>query len=177
MHGGTSSQAVFAGRSLRRLCSPARLLYHLLSTGTLGVAPGAYGPLSWPVFAMAMLVAGSALLCVLSASKMLVGKVEHTRGEPRAEMADARVVIAAALIALYGVGFVYVGYLFSTVVFIAAWLVFTRYRRPVLVGVISVLGAVLPLYLLIKVVYMPLPRGVGVLEHVTIRLYQWLGLF
>jgi hypothetical protein len=83
----------------------------------------------------------------------------------------------AILIALYAAGCVYVGYLFSTFVFLVAWLVMTGYRRPVMIGLVSVLGAILPLYLLIKVAYMPLPRGVGVVERATIHVYQWLHLF
>jgi hypothetical protein len=84
---------------------------------------------------------------------------------------------ATALIALYGVAFVYAGFLFGTIAFLAAWLAFARYRKPFKLALISVLGAILPLYLLIKVAYMPLPRGVGVLEDATVQLYHWLRLF
>jgi hypothetical protein len=178
-----------SGRSWRRvassgLCGPAAslavfalLLYDLLETKTVGVGRGAYGPLSWPKFALTVLVAGAVLLCLLKARELLARKGAHAPAGPREEMADGRVALVAILIALYAAGFVYVGYLFSTFVFLTAWLAMTGYRRPAMSGLVGVLGAVLPLYLLIKVAYMPLPRGVGVIEQATIHIYQWLHLF
>lgn len=166
------------------LCGPVAstivfslLLVDLLKTKTVGVAPRAYGPLSWPLFALTVLVAGSALLCVLKARDLLVRKGASAPSEQRVDMADGRVAIVAVLIALYTAGFVYVGYLFSTVAFLVVWLVLMNYRRPVMVAIISLLGGVLPLYLLIKVAYMPLPRGAGVIEQATLHIYQWLHLF
>ena len=177
------------GRGWRRivssgLCGPVAatlvsvlLLHHVFATESLGVQPGAYGPQSWPLFTLILLVAGTGLLCAFRARDLVILKDEPARPERQPAPGASRVMGATLLIALYGAGFVYAGFLFSTIAFLAAWLVFARYRRPVPVALISVLGTVLPLYLLIKVAYMPLPRGTGVLEQTTIQIYQWLRLF
>ena len=166
------------------LCGPVAvtlvsllLLVHVVTTKSLGVQAGAYGPQSWPLFALVLLVAGLVLLCALRARALASSKAGELSAEQPALPGASRVLGATALIALYGAGFVYAGFLFSTIVFLAAWLVFSRYRKPLALALISVLGTVLPLYLLIKVAYMPLPRGMGVLEEATVQLYHWLRLF
>lgn len=177
------------GRQWRRivssgLCGPVAatlvsvlLLLHVFTTSSLGVQAGAYGPQSWPLFSLILLVAGMALLCAFRARDFFSRRAgPHSSAEPTLPGA-ARVMGATGLIALYGAGFVYAGFLFSTIAFLAAWLIFTRYRRPLGLVLISVLGTILPLYLLIKVAYMPLPRGVGVFEEATVQLYHWLRLF
>lgn len=177
------------GRQWRRmaatgLCGPIAvalvsvlLLWDVAVTRSLGVPEGAYGPQSWPLFTLVLLVAGIALLCALRARALI------SRGSAQCEVPASqdpgarRVLIATVLIALYGAGFAYAGFLLSTIAFMFIWLVFVRYRQPVPLVLISVLGTVLPLYLLVKVAYMPLPRGVGVFELATIQMYQWLRLF
>lgn len=154
------------------------LLVRVSSTESLGVQADAYGPQSWPLFTLVLLVLGMALLCAFRVRDLLRGTTGPSSSpEPPPLPGASRVIGATALIALYGAGFVYAGFLFSTIAFLALWLVYMRYRRPLGVALISVLGAVLPLYLLIKVAYMPLPRGVGVLEEATVQLYHWLRLF
>ena len=153
------------------------LLLHVFTTRSLGVQAGAYGPQSWPLFALILLVAGLALLCALRTRDFLSGGARARSPEEPPLPGASRVMGATALIALYGVAFVYAGFLFGTIAFLAAWLLFARYRKPLRLALISVLGTILPLYLLIKVAYMPLPRGVGALEDATVQLYHWLRLF
>lgn len=153
------------------------LLYNVNGTRTMGVSEGAYGPLSWPLFVLVVLTAGMILLCGIRMRELLANGFAPQQSEQRTEEGGFRVLVAAALIALYGLGFAYLGFLLSTVVFLALWLLFARYRKPVRVALISLLGTILPLYLLIKVAYTPLPRGVGSFEQITLQLYQWLRLF
>ncbi len=177
------------GRHWRRivssgLCGPVAgtlvsllLLYHVSTAQAVGVPPGAYGPLSWPLFALILLAAGMGLLCAFRARELLRRGSAPFDADRQPAPGTARVVLAIGLIALYGAAFVYAGFLFATLAFLAAWLAFTHYRRPLALTLVSVLGTLAPLYLLTKVVHMPLPRGVGVLELATIQLYQWLRLF
>ncbi|MGE0873464.1 MAG: tripartite tricarboxylate transporter TctB family protein [Burkholderiales bacterium] len=154
------------------------LLWHVAAARSVGVPDGAYGPRSWPLFALVLLVCGMALHCALRTRAFIARRSSAQRDSPVDQDSSARrVLIATALIALYGAGFAFAGFLLSTIAFMFAWLVFARYRRPVPLVLISVLGTILPLYLLVKVAFMPLPRGVGVLEEATIQIYQWLHLF
>lgn len=166
------------------LCGPfvatlvsGMLLLHVLGTPALGVPQGAYGPQFWPELALILLVAGMVVLCAYRAHACLVGRVRAESKNDEPATRGARVAFAITLIALYGAAFAVAGYVFATMAFLAVWLVFAHYRRPLRVVLVSVLGTMLPLYLLIKVAYMPLPRGTGVIEQATLQLYQWLRLF
>jgi hypothetical protein len=166
------------------LCGPVAvtlvsllLLLHVFTTATIGVQAGAYGPQSWPQFALILLVVGLGLHCAIRARNYTSGRAVPRNAEQPTLPGATRVTGATALIAVYGAGFVYAGFLFSTIAFLAAWLTYTRYRKLLPTVLISVLGTILPLYLLIKVAYMPLPRGVGLLEDATVQLYHWLRLF
>lgn len=176
-------------RRLRRfaatgLCGPFAValvsvlaLWHVATAQTLGVPEGAYGPQSWPLFALVLLVAGMALLCTLRTCAFVARKSSQHDAPAAADPGAKRVLLAISLIALYGAGFAFAGFLLSTIVFMLLWLVFARYRHPLSLVLISVLGTILPLYLLVKVAYMPLPRGTGVFEQATIQIYHWLRLF
>jgi hypothetical protein len=61
--------------------------------------------------------------------------------------------------------------------FIAGFMVLAGATSPLLVAANTVLGAVGLLYLFVKVVYLPLPKGAGALESATVALYRALGIF
>ena len=50
-------------------------------------------------------------------------------------------------------------------------------RRPLPLLVTALLGTVALLYVFVKVVYLPLPKGAGVMEDFTIFLYRLLWIF
>jgi len=175
-------------RALRSgLCGPTiallgslLLLHHLLTSDLYkfsGVHAG-YGPLSWPEFSLAMLIISIGLLCGARSWACIrrSGLEGSTPGETAA-CDNVKVTIGGWFILLYGLGFIFIGFLFSSVLFLAAWMIYGGMRNPFKIASLSLLGVIAPLYLLVKLAYMPLPRGVGIFETATIHVYQWLGVF
>ena len=89
----------------------------------------------------------------------------------------ARSIGAIALLVAYGIAIPFVGIAWATPVFIAGWLLLGGVRKPVSVGLISVLGTIGVLYFFVKLSQMPLERGKGVFEQATVALYRVLGIY
>lgn len=183
-----SAMPAFASKVLKSgLCGPTLaligslwLLHHLLTSDLYsfaGVRSG-YGPLSWPEFSLVMLIGSIGLLCAARGWACMTGRNRTGSESGEGSSCDnVKVTIGGWFILLYGLAFVFIGFLFSSIVFLAAWMFYGGMRNPLKVAALSVLGVIAPLYLLVKLAYMPLPRGVGVFETATIQVYQWLGVF
>jgi len=88
------------------------------------------------------------------------------------------VVAASVLFFCYLFLFDAVGFLFSTLMFYIAFLLYTGERKkPFRLTLITVLGTLSLLYLFVKVVYLPLPLGEGVITGVSTKIYHMLGIF
>ena len=83
----------------------------------------------------------------------------------------------AVLAVAIGIAIPLVGIAWATPVFIAGWLLLGGVRKPVSVGLISVLGTIGVLYFFVKLSQMPLERGRGVFEQATVALYRVLGIY
>ena len=70
-----------------------------------------------------------------------------------------------------------IGIAWATPVFIAGWLLLGGVRKPLVVGLVSILGSVGTLYFFVKLSQMPLDRGKGVFEQATVALYRLLGIY
>ena len=69
------------------------------------------------------------------------------------------------------------GFPLTTFFFLLAFMRLAGTRRPLPLLVTALLGTVALLYLFVKVVYLPLPKGAGVMEDFTIFLYRLLRIF
>lgn len=135
---------------------------------------GQLGPAFWP----RLVVVG---LGVASLAKLLVG-ISRTRpvdddGAVRTAISTPRLVAAIATILLYVALAPAVGFAFATIAFAAAFMALGGTRSVVAIVTTAVGSTVAVLYLFIKLVYLPMPKGVGALEHVTLVLYRLLGIF
>jgi putative tricarboxylic transport membrane protein len=135
---------------------------------------GQLGPGFWP----RLVLAGLALACT--------GKALHEwcrRGTPtaRREAAEAmsrpRLVAGIALIILYVLATPWIGFALATVAFIAAFMALAGARSPVAIAANALVGTTALLYVFVKLVYLPLPKGGGGFETVTLALYRALRLF
>ncbi len=174
-----------------RLCGPVIvllgttwLLYHLHTSPLYSggaVVTHQFGPLSWPEYSLTLLLFVTGLLCIGRAwrciSSRSKGDTDRKSGAVAQGCDNQRLVIGGWMVLLYGLGFVYVGFLISTIVFLLAWMIHGGVRNPIKLISISVAGTLAPLYLLVKVAYMPLPRGIGIFETLTTLLYGWLSVF
>jgi putative tricarboxylic transport membrane protein len=136
-------------------------------------APGQLGPAFWP----RLVLAGLVLACLAKAVEAVRRPARDPAGSEAAPLARWRLAAAIALIVLYVVLTPPLGFLLTTVAFIAAFLALCGARAPLLLAANAVAGTVLLLYLFVKVVYLPLPKGAGPFEPVTLAVYRALGIF
>ncbi len=133
---------------------------------------GQLGPGFWP----RLVLAGLALGCV---AKLVGGRLrlERSAGHERADISRATLIAAIALIVLYIVGAGSLGFALATALFIAAFMRLCGARSPLSIVTNALVGTVVLLYAFVRLVYLPLPKGDGPFEAVTLALYRALGIF
>jgi putative tricarboxylic transport membrane protein len=156
----------------------------LLATGGLdqGVSGGRLGPAFWPRLVLACL-AGT---CLVRLAGALRGRSPTAAAGPAATVAvdsapgpirRARLGAAMALILLYVLAAPVTGFPLATVSFVAGFMWVSGARSVAGIAAGAVLGTVGLLYLFVKAVYLPLPKGDGPFEAVTLALYRVLRIF
>lgn len=88
-----------------------------------------------------------------------------------------KVWAAIGLLFVFVIGHVVLGFMLATVLFLIAFSTLWGGGRPAIIVAVSLIGTVGLMYLFVKVVYLPFPKGYGVVEDVTIFLYRLLGIF
>lgn len=141
--------------------------------GLDALARGQLGPGFWP--RLALIGLGAACLAKLVQ--------EWRRGHATTATASAepisraRLGVGIASIVLYALLAPFLGWAFATALFVAAFLVLAGLRSPAAIAANVVIGTVGLLYLFVKLVYLPLPKGDGPFEALTLGLYRALRLF
>ncbi len=163
--------------SLRRAAAPllgvilAAALYPATRSLDDVAREGSLGPGFWPRLALI----GLALACAAKA-------VQGWRG-PARDPADREPVSVPALVAgivlivLYAALAPVLGFPLTTAAFIAAFMALAGLRAPAGLAASAVLGTIGLIYVFVKVVYLPLPKGDGPFEALTIALYRALRVF
>ncbi len=137
--------------------------------------PGQLGPSFWP----RMILVGLALAC---AAKLIVDACSaytavDTGVTARPSISRTKLVASIGLILLYMILAPVIGFALATAGFITGFMWVSGSRSiPMIVGNV-VVGTVLLLYIFVKFVYLPLPKGDWVFETFTLALYQALHLF
>ena len=140
------------------------------------MARGVVGPATWPRTMLYCAAACALGLFVRDAAAALrnPGRSAKDRSaEPGYH--ELRSIAAIALVVAYGFAISQIGFAWSTLAFIAGWLLLGRVRA-LLVAPVAVLGTVALLYVFVKVSLMPLDRGRGAWEQATLALYRLLGI-
>jgi putative tricarboxylic transport membrane protein len=133
---------------------------------------GTLGPGFWP----RLVLFGLALACL----GKLVGE-----GRRRARDGDAapppisrvRLAAAIALVLLYALATPAIGFALASVAFIAAFMTLAGARSPLVIAANALGGTFVLLYTFVRLVYLPLPKGGGAFETMTLALYRALRLF
>jgi putative tricarboxylic transport membrane protein len=151
-----------------------------LFIGTRGLDDVARGEQLGPGFWPRLVLAGLIVACVakLIENRRRIAPADPAR--PAAGLVEVRrttLAVAVALIVLYVVLTPWLGFPLVTAGFIAAFMVLAGARSPLGIGLTAVVGTVGLLYLFVKLVYLPLPKGDGVFEALTLALYRALGIF
>lgn len=136
---------------------------------------GQLGPGFWP---KGVLI-GLSLACLAK----LVGdwRAPGRRGmeapAPAAPVARATLLAAVGLILLYVFVTPLLGFPLATAAFIACFMALAGARTAGKIAGGAVIGTIGLLYLFVRVVYLPLPKGDGPFEALTVGLYRALGIF
>jgi putative tricarboxylic transport membrane protein len=135
--------------------------------------PGQLGPAFWP-----RMILGA--LAIVSLAKLVLDVWRNPSSDEsasRSVISRHLLVVAIATILLYVALTPVIGFALATAVFAAVFMALGGTRSAVAVVATAALSTLAVLYLFIKLVYLPLPKGVGVMEQVTLALYRALGIF
>ena len=136
--------------------------------------PGQLGPAFWPKAILILLMVS----CVVKAMETLFSRSQDpepgTAGAPALNVSK----LVAMIVLLIGVVFFLdqIGFLLANFLFLILFLRVSGVKKPIPLLLISILGTIFLLYLFIKVVYLPLPRGTWFFEDFTIFCYRLLHL-
>lgn len=135
--------------------------------------PGQLGPDFWPRLVLVGLM-GSCVVKILEVARAGQAKPRQTVALP---LSLARLAGGIALVLGYTALTPLIGFPLASFLFLLAFMGLAGTRRPLPLLTVSVVGTVALLYLFVKVVYLPLPKGAGVMEDLTIFLYRLLKIF
>ncbi|MBI4607715.1 MAG: tripartite tricarboxylate transporter TctB family protein [Candidatus Rokubacteria bacterium] len=146
-----------------------------VAAGRLPVVPvpGQLGPDFWPRLVLVALMAS----CVLKLVEVARAKGPAATGSPGPQVGLPKLVGGIALVLGYPALAPLLGFPLTTALFLAAFMRLVGTRRVLPLTLTAALGTVSLLYVFVKVVYLPLPKGAGVFEDFTIFLYRLLRIF
>lgn len=131
------------------------------------------GPAFWPTLALLGILVGVAIKCVET--------LRRHRSEPSEaaiEDIDLRTAFTAIASCIIGVALIeFAGFVIANFVFLLMFLRIAGLKRKMAQVTVAASGTVAMVYLFVKLVYVPLPRGIGPFEDATIMLYRLLGIF
>jgi putative tricarboxylic transport membrane protein len=136
---------------------------------------GQLGPGFWPRAALLGLIAA----CLAKAGE----EWRRSRAGGRRASAPPSPIARATLMGGIAsiVGYVAVapllGFPLATALFVVVFMMLCGTRAPAAIAANAVLGTTALLYLFVKLVYLPLPKGDGPFEAVTLALYRALRIF
>jgi hypothetical protein len=173
--------------------SRARIAYSLICLViALTLAVWFVTPAGGPNFAGDSMVNGGTwprtmLLGIAFCAALLVLRnvFQHVRARSSAPAAAAdgdefdnrKAAIGIGLLIVYVALIPVIGFALATIGFFLAWLPYGGVRRPHVVVSVALIGTAVLLYTFVKLTTLPLDRGIGVFNHLTVSLYQLLGIY
>lgn len=148
------------------------------------------GPDTWPKF----IIVAMGGLCVYEIVKRLLIGTSFTatgllQGLNRApdpadrEIAaveppvhNGKLIAGIALIAAFTFGVQYSGFFVGTALFLWGFALIGGFRRPLLSGLIALVGAFVLLVIFMRIAYISLPLGVGPFKGLSVLLLQLIGV-
>lgn len=142
--------------------------------------PDAFGPAFWPTW----LLWGVGICCALWAlHEFWVARkapaAAASAEEPKEEEEyDTKLAwIGMAVVFAYGYLIQQIGFPIATFLFLITWCLLGGYRQPVKVLLVGLLGTMAFLYMFVMVALMPLDRGHGVFDGISVAIYRLLGIY
>jgi putative tricarboxylic transport membrane protein len=149
------------------------LMGYLYAQLNIGPTPaGQLGPAFWPKMC---------LLSITLAAAFKLFEVLKQRRQPAKAAAEAlkamdnrKLALMIAMIVLVVPAIGFLGFPISSVLFFWLFMRLAGEKKRVRMLLISVLGTIALLYLFVKVVYIPLPRGDWIFDDITLFIYRVL---
>ncbi len=169
---------IFIGeiKGITLLLGAAIYLYSLADQLEVFSPPGQLGPAFWPKVSLVLLMVGCAIKIIEVLRKKDKKIVPEEKTSPSPPVNVARLIIMIGLVIFAVVAMDLLGFLLANFLFLLFFVGITGVRKRVPLLLIPFLGTILLLYLFVKIVYLPLPRGQGIFNDLTIYLYQLLHL-
>jgi hypothetical protein len=137
--------------------------------------PGQLGPAFWPKVILLLLMAS----CGIKAVELMLARKRQSEGgtaEPRPAVHYPKLLAMIAMLIAGVAAMEVIGFLLANLVFLVLFLRLTGVQKKLPLFLYSVLGTISLLYLFVKVVYLPLPKGAWFFDDLTIYLYRLLHL-
>ena len=153
------------------------ILLLLFKTGvatSLVIDEAQLGPHSWPR-AMLIGLIGLGALWGVARWRVVSSKDETTSNLEQCDL--VKLILGILSVTTYGAAITLIGFAFSTFLFLLCWLPLGGIRNILTIMVNSALGTCILLYLFLKVAYLPLPRGIGAFDSLTVGFYRILGIY
>ena len=178
------------------------LFWNVLPPGTdlSELTRGRFSAAAWPRFMLATIIACCILQFLrrlwawtharrsrgLEAAGVPVGDADDRHAVAAAPMATmpeeeidpVKAALATAIVIGYGLLFSWIGFVWATLIFFFAWLLLGGFkRRPLVLVLVALLGTLFNVYLFVKLAGMPLERGQGFWDGLTVKVYRALRIY
>ena len=149
------------------------------------VTRGLVGPATWPIMMM-WAVAAFGLIWALQravtvvrakASSKATALIDAPSNDALRTPFSILIGLGISFILVYGYLLPVIGFAASTLLYLICWCLLGGIRKPLLIGLIGLLGTTVLLYLFVKLASMPMDRGQGVMGEASIALYRLLGIY
>jgi putative tricarboxylic transport membrane protein len=136
--------------------------------------PGQLGSAFWPKALLILLM----ISCVIKAVEAYrtAAKEGAVAAKGKASSTVDPLILSLMIVSVLGVVFLMdmIGFILANFLFLVFFMIITGYRRISRIILISALGTIVLLYLFVKVVYIPLPKGQFFFNDLTIFIYRIL---
>jgi putative tricarboxylic transport membrane protein len=138
----------------------------------IGPSPmGQLGPDFWPKMILIFLM-GS---CVIKFGEIVWNRRSLAdEVEARPAMNNMRLSLMIVLLVVTVFAIDYLGFVLANFLFMIAFLSLVGMRKIASLLLVSILGSIGMLYVFVKVVYLPLPKGMGFFEDISLFIYRAL---
>lgn len=137
------------------------------------VARGSLGPGFWPRLALI----GLALGCLAKLVEEWRRKQSTATDDPPPPFSTVKLAMGIGAVVAYVLLAPFLGWALVTALFIAGFMALCGTRSIAGLAAGAVVGTTTLLYVFVKLVYLPLPKGDGPFESLTLALYRALRLF
>jgi len=132
---------------------------------------GQLGAEFWPKMILILLMAS----CGIKFGEIVWNRDKLAQeAEDRPEMDNVKLALLIVLLIVTVFAIDYIGFTLANFLFMVVFLSLVGFRKIAPLILVSVLGTIGMLYVFVKVVYLPLPKGIGFFEDVSLFIYRAL---